>query len=495
MTVRRMAAPQKPWYLVIGPAGAGKSSILANSGFTFFDTPAIAPDLLAATGDLGRYWEAADAVFLECAGRLVGTTANDADEASWNALLKLLKRRHSPWPLNGAIVVAPLDALSSGLGSEIDIDGAMRGARKRVAEANMSLGAQLPVYVVVTKADLLPGFASYFGALTQTERGQVWGATLPLRADGDESSDAAERLAHALDGLREPLSRGLLASLHETGDPRSGAEIFAFPRTFATLTARLRTLLEMLGAASRPQAATRLRGLYLTAAPNFFLKRLFTEAILVEDVLVTIGSRDERRRLRQIGAALAAAVAVVLLVFLGFAFSDQSAFLATAQAKLADYARSAGDLPAQDVADADLVRAAQILAALNGETAATRFHLGAFSLDRSARVDAARRELATRALDGLVLPRVLVALQEKMRTTTAGTEARDAARLYLMLGGQSQLDPAFVERTLAGLYEPVAPPEARAALRAEATALLADPLAPIALDPIVMEDARALAQP
>ena len=54
MTARRAAAPQKPWYLVIGSSGAGKSSMLTNSGFSFQDAPTIPGDIVTETGDLFR---------------------------------------------------------------------------------------------------------------------------------------------------------------------------------------------------------------------------------------------------------------------------------------------------------------------------------------------------------------------------------------------------------------------------------------------------------
>jgi type VI secretion system protein ImpL len=43
----------------------------------------------------------------------------------------------------------------------------------------MVLGVQFPVYVLVTKTDLLSGFQEYFLNLNRDDRAQVWGFTLP----------------------------------------------------------------------------------------------------------------------------------------------------------------------------------------------------------------------------------------------------------------------------------------------------------------------------
>ena len=498
MTARRAAAPQKPWYLVIGPPGAGKSSMLANSGFSFQNAPTIPREIVTATGDLIRYWEADDAIFLECAGGLLGATASSADEAAWEALLRRLKRHRPQRPLNGAILVSPLDALAKAAASEpeagSEFEATMRRARKRIAQADAVLGARLPIYIVITKADLLPGFASSFGALRQTEREQVWGVTLPLDDGAWPPPGAAERLAQGIDDLPGNLARGLLARLHDEDDPRRAAEIFAFPNEFGSLAERLRALARTLGGESRLQPALRLRGLYLTAAEHgFFVKRLFSDVVLVEEAVVTIDPQDtpSRRRLRQIAACIALVAAFATSAWFVFAFSDQSKYLAATRAHLEDYVGVARDLPAQDVADANLEQANGAVDRLS-QTEAAAVRLGALSLDRSAQVGAAQRELDGRALNGLLLPRILVALQQDMR---APANASADAKVYLMLGGLTPLDRDFAGRTLAALYERIAPPGAKVSLRARTTALLAAPFSQIALDPIAAEDARALASP
>ena len=492
MTARRAAAPQKPWYLVLGPSGAGKSSMLANSGFSFQEAPTIPGDIVTETGGLVRAWEADDAIFLECAGGLLGATPSGADEAAWADLLRRLKRHRPQRPLNGAILVAPLEALAKAAASELE--ATMRRARKRIAQADAILGVRLPTYVVVAKADHIPGFASFFGALRQTEREQVWGVTLPLDDEPSKTSGATERLAQGIDALRGNLGRSLFARLHDEDDPRRAAEIFAFPAEFGSLAEPLRALAGALGGDSRLQPALRLRGLYLTAADHgFFVKRLFSDVILVEEAVVTVAPQDTpaRRRLRQIAACVALFAAIAISAWFVFAFSDQRSYLAGTQAHLEDYVGAAHDVPAQDVADANLERAGDAVARLS-RTETPAVPLGARALDRSTEVGAAQRELDGRALNGLLLPRILVALQQDMRMpANAGADAK----VYLMLGGLAPLDRDFAKRTLAALYERVAPPTARVSLRAQTTALLAAPLSPVALDPIAAEDAKALASP
>jgi type VI secretion system protein ImpL len=50
----------------------------------------------------------------------------------------------------------------------------------RLSELCEELTIRFPVYVLVTKSDLLAGFNEFFGAMSREERAQVWGFTYPL---------------------------------------------------------------------------------------------------------------------------------------------------------------------------------------------------------------------------------------------------------------------------------------------------------------------------
>ncbi len=42
----------------------------------------------------------------------------------------------------------------------------------------------VPVYILITKCDLLSGFGEYFDELDDNGRAQVWGMTFPLETNG-----------------------------------------------------------------------------------------------------------------------------------------------------------------------------------------------------------------------------------------------------------------------------------------------------------------------
>jgi type VI secretion system protein ImpL len=56
-------------------------------------------------------------------------------------------------------------------------DDYARSIRARIQELYSTLGVRFPIYVLVTKTDLLAGFSEFFGDLGREARAQVWGTT------------------------------------------------------------------------------------------------------------------------------------------------------------------------------------------------------------------------------------------------------------------------------------------------------------------------------
>ncbi|TIV90665.1 MAG: type VI secretion system membrane subunit TssM, partial [Mesorhizobium sp.] len=114
-----------------------------------------------------------NAVLIDTAGRYVQQESQpDVDATEWLGFLDLLKKHRGRRALNGVIVALSIDALSEG---DEAIKAHGRKIRRRLAELNDRLEIRLPVYLMLTKADLIKGFEAFFGGLSTTAREQVWG--------------------------------------------------------------------------------------------------------------------------------------------------------------------------------------------------------------------------------------------------------------------------------------------------------------------------------
>ena len=174
------------------------------------------------------WWFTDDAVLLDTAGRF--TTQDsfaEADEAAWSGFLQLLRKYRPRRPLNGVIVVLSVPDLLQ-LDDARQRRAGVRRVRDRLNELYTQLGMRFPVYVVVTKCDLLAGFAEFFDDLGREEREQVWGMTFPFTENATRGSGARRDFPAEFSALGKAVA-GACCSACSRRPTRAGARsIYAF---------------------------------------------------------------------------------------------------------------------------------------------------------------------------------------------------------------------------------------------------------------------------
>ncbi|EDH8178271.1 type VI secretion system membrane subunit TssM [Salmonella enterica subsp. enterica serovar Typhimurium] len=177
-----------PWFMVVGSPGDGKTTALLNTGLQFPLAEQMEQTSRILTVPGGGtlhcdWWFTNEAVLIDTAGRYA--RHDDGGEASaaqrnageWQGFLGLLRKHRPGAPLNGVILTLNVADLTAQ--SPAERLAACAALRARLAELRETLGIRFPVYLVVTKMDLLPGFSEYFRTLTSHLRAQIWGFTLP----------------------------------------------------------------------------------------------------------------------------------------------------------------------------------------------------------------------------------------------------------------------------------------------------------------------------
>ena len=253
---RRHVLTELPWYAIIGPPGAGKTTALLNAGLSFTLPDQLGHAAIAGAGGtrLCEWWFTDQAVLIDTAGRYT-TQDSDAevDRAGWNAFLSLLKRTRPLQPLNGVIVAIGLPDVMQATEAERAAHAA--AIARRIAELETRFALRLPVYALFTKADLVAGFSETFEGLDADARAQVWGETFPLSAPA-----LHERVAASLRGLAKTLAQRMLPTI--AAEPRADRwpAIAGFPTQFASLE---RPLAAFVAAAFA--GAPLLRGVYFAS--------------------------------------------------------------------------------------------------------------------------------------------------------------------------------------------------------------------------------------
>ncbi|MDC9590233.1 type VI secretion system membrane subunit TssM [Xenorhabdus sp. XENO-10] len=259
---------QLPWYVVIGAPNSGKTTMLANSGLPF--------PLAEHFGNLTAYsmketdncnwWFTNNAVLLDTTGRYTTQdTLYEQDAGEWKYFISLLKKYRTRQPLNGVILTISVEDLLNPSKKARDQQAYL--LRRRLAELHEQFKIQFPIYVIVTKIDLLKGFSAYFSHFDKAQRDQTWGFNFPWDKTDWSLNEVFEQqfFEQQYSLLQKRLDAELPDVLLQLNDPRHCAESYLFPQEFAALRSLIAQHLEIAFAQSRFDIPYLLRGLYFTS--------------------------------------------------------------------------------------------------------------------------------------------------------------------------------------------------------------------------------------
>ena len=524
---------QLPWYMFVGAPGSGKTTALTHSGLQFPLAETLGAGAIGGIGGTRNcdWWFTDEAVLLDTAGRYTTQDSDaDVDRAAWSAFLDLLRKHRRRRPVNGVIVaVSVADLLEQG---EEARQVQARAVRARIQELHERLGQACPVYVIVTKSDLLAGFAEFFEPLGREERAQVWGVTFPLAEDGGAGAALAGFPAE-FDALEARLQAQLLERMQQERDLQRRALMYGFPQQFAGLRDVLARFLGTVFEPNRYEQPALLRGVYFTSGTqegspidrvmaalaarfglgrralpvagasgrSYFITRLLREVIFREAGLGGLHRAAERRRRLLEWGLLAAAGLLALLLALGLTISwqrnarlvERAALAAADLDKLAAATPTAGGLAGV----LPLLNAARALPAGYAERARDVPVLERMGLYQGEKLGDGAVGAYRRLLRATLLPRIVASLEDALRRGEADNQdfLYETLRVYLMLGEPRHFDAASVQawvefdwrRTL-----PDADETQRRQLLGHVAALLEDAGAadPVALDGALVAQVR-----
>jgi type VI secretion system protein ImpL len=479
----RRQVQQLPWYLIIGAPGGGKTTALLHSGLRFPLAERLGRDPLAGCGGTRQcdWWFSQDAVFIDTAGRY---TTQDSDAAAdaqeWQQFLALLRQHRPLQPINGVIVSVSVPDLLHG-GDELTRQAAAVAAR--LDELRRELDLAFPVYLLVTKADLLAGFVETFGDLDAAHREHLWGLVFDADAAGIPA-DLGPRLAD----LAQRLARRSPEALQHERTPQRRLPIYAFAAQFEALLAPLEAFVREAFAGIDREPAQRLRSIALTSGTqegnpidrvlgelarshglklkplprpdaggkSFFLGSLLQRLVIAEAPLA--GQRLQRLRLRRraaiVGAGLAGAALLAASALWWESFRRNLEYVDTVRTRVEQMTRRIGSLESAGLEQVlPLYALLERLAANDGidpSQSPAAFGFGLFQGPRLARsAEQAYREMLDRSLAPLLIER----LRRDLREAEDSATRYEALRASLMLASPARLVRGelrpWVEHTLA----------------------------------------------
>lgn len=465
-----------PWYVIIGPPGAGKTTALVNSGIEF---PLAQDQAIPGFGGT-RYidfWFSEEAVMIDTAGRYTTQDSdNVADKASWEALLEQLKKTRPNRPVNGVILSFSVEDMMKG--DEISLKNHAETVRARLAEIHGVLKIDFPVYVMFTKADLIAGFREYFASFSLNRRKLVWGATFQTK---DRKAITVEAVPAEFDRLVGRLSDEIIDRMSEEPDGISRIAIFGLPGQMALMRDNVATFLRRVFEPTRYKTNAILRGFYFTSGTqegtpidqvlgamnradeglgfqpafmsgrgkSYFIHDLLRRVIFPEQGWVSFDRKAVRRGLVLRASALSAILLATLgtMGALGYSFWQNRNLVQTAQDDTAAYRRAAVDeLKREEIDDPDLrpiegfLDDLQTMPAGYGDSEQAGFFEG-LGLGQRDRLNRAATRAYSDALERMMRPRLVLDVERKMPDIIRSGEMTDiyrALKVYLLLGGEGE---------------------------------------------------------
>lgn len=344
-----------PWYAIVGEPGAGKTEAIRHSSIGF--PPGMQDEYQGVGGTINMNWWFTDhAVILDTAGRLMFEEVPPGSTSEWREFLNLLKTHRPNCPINGLVLVLPAESLIKDTGEEITQKARRIATQLEVIQKQLDI--RFPVYVLISKCDLLNGFREFFDDLHDEDAShQIAGWSNPDPLDQPfrpELVDAhiqtvAQRLTRRRLGLLvDPVPHELERRVDEVD------RLFALPHSLALIGRNLQRYLQTLFTPGQwTSQPLFLRGIYFTSAMregsaldqelavamglsvdelpegrawerkrSYFLRDVFSAKAFLEKGLVTRASNTRKlvRKRRSIvfGVGAAALVALFTLSLLGF---------------------------------------------------------------------------------------------------------------------------------------------------------------------------------
>lgn len=364
-----------PWFAIIGEPGSGKTEAIRHSGIDF--PPGLQDELQGSGGTVNMdWWFTNRGIILDTAGSMIFGEASAGEAPEWREFLRLLKKSRPHCPINGLFLVLSIESLIKDSADTISKKASRLAQQLDIIQR--TLDVRFPVYLLVTKCDLLAGFREFFDSIDDPLlQHQIFGWSNPEPLDSHFRPDLIDKhltsIADRLRRRRMALLRDnstagrlgdtsqIFSSSYQLGraptPPRRLDEMdamFALPESIMRLSPRLRLYLETVFVAGEWSAKpVFLRGIYFTTSMRegkaldeaiaqatglsldqlpeernwdkkraFFLRDLFHEKIFREAGLVTRATNTLKllrtRQLAIFGSAGAALLILLVVAWFGY---------------------------------------------------------------------------------------------------------------------------------------------------------------------------------
>lgn len=499
-----------PCYLLIGPAGAGKTSLLAKANVHYILSKQFKQDKINPS-ETCDWWATRDLTLIDVPGNFLLPN----NTFYWESFLDLIKKYRTNNLINTIIVALPLPEIMKGHGKQIMID-----INNHIKKIYALLNKPLSLFIVITKCDLMSGFLEFFSEYSTEELAQAWGITFPFKPENKDNLDLQELFLHRFNALIKRVNSQLLWRLHQERNPNVRPAIKDFPLQLERLKENLADLLKniviparglngiYLTSAHQPQEdqttqlqvinSTSQQALQLLNIPRMPTKAYFIRQFLLQGLLRSFDqlrpaiSQKKSRWRKRMAISLSIATILMAALLLGRDFQHSMFNIYAIYNNLTQFQFA---IQQSEQRGEHLLKALPLLNALQDATHKnnnlSRFNnILSFYSDKSQKT---AEIVYQQALQKIVLPAIKNDLENYLQTPNEKNLGQTYAVLkaYLMLGDQTNLQPDYIVKILKQLLPTTLSDKASEDLSSHIHAASANPVQPLNLNNELITSTRS----
>ena len=281
-----------PWFLFVGDEAAAQTDLLRTA--TTVASPFPAPHKPVGGDVLWTFWFFKRLIAIETSSAFVCDPDNAGPRGLWYHAMQLLHQHREELPINGVVVTAAAERL---LESPDKLREFGLKMRRLVDEAMHHLEVDVPVYLVVTGLDRLPGYAHFAKHLPSIAKDHAVGERIDW--DKPDARGRWERGNEIFETIRARFHGIRLSALRKEGEGPQRKGIFEFVERFGELKQGFTALLHCLVADNPFSHQPKLRGIYFVASGGdapAFVRDVFTRFLPSDQPLANRRGRWAARR-------------------------------------------------------------------------------------------------------------------------------------------------------------------------------------------------------
>lgn len=275
-----------PLYIIIGEAGFGKTTLLANSGVNLQTIYGNKVQDEFST-KYCTWLFSLQAIFLDTAGIYTKSDKeNPHSNLVWLGFLQLLCGHFGVNPISGVIVVIDAPTLA---GSPAALHKVLEDVKERLYEMAHYV-EKLPVFLIFTKTDLLPGFSDFFADLSLEDRQQLYG--ISFVDDDGRPADPQNNFPNAFSQLVSVLQSRLVGRMRQEDDLAKRVNIQHFFLQFSELRSSIAKVINELPYGGHIE----LQGLYFVSSLQSGVSTDYLMNKLLQAMQIPVAAGGDREK-------------------------------------------------------------------------------------------------------------------------------------------------------------------------------------------------------